>query len=120
QVGAGELVLAAPAWRAGSLADTRNAQVGVDLYEQKWRNGVHAAPSASNRKLRLDWNTNRDRLDAGDFHPAAVIFSSRLIQPCLPFCKFIHERHHIPHDAFKEFLSFLRRRQVGMPDRARF
>src|ERR1035441_591507 len=64
---AGDLVLAAPARRAGRFTQAGEALVRMDLYQQKRRDCVGPATTTANGKLRLERHLERDGFNAGDF-----------------------------------------------------
>src|SRR5258706_12697078 len=66
-MGRGDLVLTAPARRAGDLAEARDPFIGVHFHEQERRDRMRSALGADGKML-MDRHADRDGLDAGDYH----------------------------------------------------
>src|ERR1019366_8395818 len=105
---AGDLVLAAPARRAGSLAQAREALVRMHLYQQERGNRVGSAAAATDGKLRPERHLDRYGFNARDFQ---VICQS-------PLSKVVHKSRHLTYNPLQELLSLLSGGQLGMPNRA--
>src|SRR5260370_34672086 len=67
EVRCGDLVLTAPARRAGHLAEAGDAVISVYLHQQERRFGMIASLSPDG-KVRPNGHANRDTFDAGDLH----------------------------------------------------
>ena len=68
EVPRGELVLAAPARRAGGLAQADDARVRVHLDQQERRGRVRPAAAGLDRQVGLDRDADGDGFDGGDLH----------------------------------------------------
>src|ERR1035441_2517914 len=105
---AGDLVLAAPARRAGSFAQAGEALVCMDLYHQERGNRVGSAQAAADGKLRLERHLDWYGFNASDFQ--AICQS--------PLSKVVHKSRHLTYNPLQELLSLRGGGQVGMPNRA--
>src|ERR1035441_5885862 len=106
---AGDLILPAPAWRAGRFAQASEALVRMDLYQQKRGNCVSPATTAANGKLRLERHLDWYGFNAGDFQRIRLEFS--------PLCKGIHKGSHVRYYPLQEPFSLLGGGQIGMSNR---
>src|ERR1035438_8246466 len=105
-----DLVLAAPAWRAGRFAQAGEALVRMDLYQQERGNGVSPATTAADGKLRLERHLDWYGFNAGDLQRAHLEFS--------PLRKGIHKGGHVRYYPLQEPFSLLGGGQIGMSNRA--
>jgi hypothetical protein len=96
----------------------------VNPHQQKWRYRMRQATAAANGKLGLDGYTDRDRLDAGDFHVRAAGCQLSALatseKTSLPRQKMFDKRRHLGHDSIQKALALLRGGEVRMTDDAAF
>ena len=68
QVSAGELILPAPTRRARRFPNPNYTFIRMHFHDQEGRDRVRSSPAAPNREFGFHRNTNRDRLNSGDYH----------------------------------------------------
>src|ERR1039458_6451736 len=106
---AGDLILPAPAWRAGRFAPASEALVRRDLSQQERGDCVSPATTTANGKLRLERHLDWYGFNAGDFQRIHLEFS--------PLRKGIHKGSHVRYYPLQEPFSLLGGGQIGMSNR---
>src|SRR4051812_19050613 len=113
---AGDLVLAAPSRCARSFTNAGNAFVSMYFDQQERGDRVRPTPSAANRKLGFDGNTNRNRFEECNFQSRLNWINNQRIrrESASPLHEIVHKRANLIHNTSKKSLSLFGSGKIRM------